>query len=457
MKTKLAIIACLLLCSCSSVVERKPVSAPPPLPSGLVPKARAGAVVVDSDWLPIAGSGSVYAENIARRSDGLHAFVSTAGVFLWKNAGELAQYPLPDFVHSSPDCDFAGQKLVLADIGVGIGRNGPLQIAELDVETMDFAVVFEMGDTNSRQPVVRGLASGGCVVVSWTSANSSSFDIAYKSPFTGQWSALHHDHAPVGIPASNWTVAQGTDGLIYVFGVHDFATQIMLFRFAEGAMGLTFVDEDLLFFEGYPHNGVYSEFAPMGEVPYLNAQVDRTRGRVVIGYQRFQYTWDCGVIQSPALVAAVYPDKRKELLFNVEEWSGHGYPLFVFPRPDRIYYAMTRRNNSPCSNVERFFFSGGWGDAAACNPFLAASFDGWIVRRKINADWSETYELGKLPLPPRVKVKDLGEQIEVKWDQQTLTDKLEASDDLGSWSVVYVGPPPYVVDKGAGKFYRVRP
>jgi hypothetical protein len=203
--------------------------------------------------------------------------------------------------------------------------------------------------------------------------------------------------------------------------------------------------------------------APMAELPWLHAQVDPWRNRVVLAVQKFQYTWEpCGTIRSPTQFIAVYPDKSRELVGNVMDWSGHGNPAYVFPRPDGIYYSLTvNANTVPCEPVDRFLFGGFVNGAATetpvpCHPFMAVSYDGWIVRRIINADWSETFELGKLRLPPRVKIKDLGDEVEVKWDQQMIDDALQCSSDLQSWNECHFGPPPVLIQKGKQpQFYRV--
>jgi hypothetical protein len=460
MKSFVWILAFAWLCGCV-----RPVSSPDLRLARVAPAAV--NAVPSPQWRPLLPKPTnTYSTRIARRQrDGLHAFISSGGLFTWKNLGELSHNVIAshEFCHSMPDADFAGEKLICADIGIGIGIDGPLRIVEIDVETLEISPPFFVGNNANRQPVVRGFPDGSCVVVSYTMESTDSFDIAYRSAITGQWSAQRHVHdAPGFIPASCWTVARGTDGLIYVFGIHDGGSKLMLFRFGEGPFGLVFIDQDTRFIHSYPHNGVYDPLAPMTELPWLHAQTDYARGRVVIVYQEFAYTWQCGNIQSKTQVVGVYPDKTKTLVGRIDEWSGHGNPAYLFPRPDGVYYSLTFCRN--CENFERFLFGGftaaGSAQAAdgpACHPFLAASVDGWIVRRQINPDWSETFEIGKLPLPPRVTIKSLGEAIEVRWDQETVGDVLEQSADMKEWINVYVGSPPvYLAVESAQQFFRVK-
>jgi hypothetical protein len=155
------------------------------------------------------------------------------------------------------------------------------------------------------------------------------------------------------------------------------------------------------------------------------------------------------------------------LVGNSPVGSGHQNPAYLFPRRDGVYYALTsckRITTDPvtCENFERFLFGGftkspvSSPDRVPCHPFMAASVDGWMVRKLINPDWSETFELGKLPLPPKLCIKDAGASIEVRWDQQTAGDVLEQSSDQKTWTECHHGPPPAVLPKEGSAYFRVR-
>ncbi len=422
-------------------------------------------------YMTLPNPTNVFSQNIGKRcSDGLHAFVSRAGIYTWKNAGEISHAVFPEVdkvCHSSATwADFAGDKLIIADIGVGIGLDGPGHIGELDVNTLEMSPLIQFGNNKSRFPVVKGFPNGSCVITSYTMEDTACFDISYRSPLTGLWSHQRHFHEPMSaIPASCWTIARGTDSLIYVFAVNDASCCMQLYRFAEDIEeGLVFVDEDTHFIDSSAHNGVRDPLAQMAELPELRAHTDHRNGRIVLICQKWPYTWECGRIQSMTQIIGVYPDKSKQLIGNIEKWSGHGNPAYVFPRHDGIYYALTYCKD--CEPFERFQFGGFLNNGNVvvspenppCNPYMAVSVDGWVVRRLFNAEtpWIEEFEIGKLPLPPELTIKDLGNKVELNWDQKTLNDTVDGSQNRTTWTPLYTGLPPFTVTKNFNyEYYRV--
>lgn len=410
---------------------------------------------------------------IGRRSDGLHALITgdstqwpaiTQGVF-WKGteAPIVSSIPIPDFMARSESyVEWLGQnKLIVVD-----SPQTSMRTTELSYPALAVTNQWTWGDAASRWGASWMTKEGGVACCVWAEAdkavnNQLWLDLSYRNPdwpfIQPTWyqrfklaGLVNHLNAPV---PHQLAMCQGTDGLLYVFCTRDSAGIISMTRFRKGAgASWELVDHA-------------QAIAPVsGEMPTITAMPDKYNNRIILAYQSPDWKQLCpqGRLSSWVIVAAVYPDKKFQVLGKGDWWSNHqAVPRFIpWPRRDGIYLITDKINELDCvDSLLPAYFNYSKPDKiypdAALNSYKVEAFgdDGWFVSRDNDNDVTLT----KIRFKPELSVKNAGTNVVVSWDESQANDQLYTSLNEKDFTAGQIGQSPVTVTKDVkSKWFKVK-
>lgn len=426
------------------------------------------------------GNARFQANRISSRADGLHAATWLGNgqprVSLWKTETDVRTVNLPTYTPP-----ILGELSDRESMTVAALDSSATPIFFTEYGLSDFRVLSQLtvGDNTCRYGASCRLTTGVPVFVT-----SRDVKVPWSDPVTGikymcsdglvhldatvcragVWATANFsfpqengllDRNGKHIMASTFAMAEGADGLAYLFFTNDSSGAVHCVRFRISTTKIEMID----------HWGVPTppEWSISGEMPGITAVSDLAGGRIILGYQSTEslYPPKCqqmGIVyvtSASTVLVAIYPDKRLQPLARLP-WENHHDPNIVvvgWQKPDGLYYLTTYvdRENA-CTGGLRRGQQGGWITIDANKSFRAYSATGWTITQypiPNNPRGDSNFELTQInfhstPAPINYHLEDAISEVSVfiTWTDRKTADCVEVSTDGGvSWKQCFYYAP----------------